>query len=70
MGPAGVLVPEGDAAALRARSRASAADAALRERLSARPGRARFRSEFAIPAYADKIASALNLHTRSLALGA
>jgi glycosyltransferase involved in cell wall biosynthesis len=67
MGPAGILVPEGDPDALMAALERVRDDAALRERLGA-AGRERFRREFAIPAYADKIASALNLHVRSVAL--
>ena len=67
MGPAGLLVPEGDADALREALERVRDDAQLRERL-ATAGRERFRNEFAIPAYADKIASALNLHARSVAL--
>jgi glycosyltransferase involved in cell wall biosynthesis len=69
MGLAGVLVPEGDAVSLRVAIARLRADAALRASLG-EAGKARFRSEFAIPVYADKIACALNLHTRSLALGA
>ncbi len=67
MGPAGILVPEGDAVALRDALERVRDDAQLCERL-ATAGRERFRNEFAIPAYADKIASALNLHARSVAL--
>lgn len=68
MGPAGLLVPEGDAGALREAIVRLRDDPPLRERLGAL-GRERFRSEFAIPAYADKIAAALRLHARHLALG-
>ncbi len=60
MGEAGVLVPEGDAAALADALRRLLGDAALRARL-AETGRERFHREFAIPAYADKIAAALQL---------
>jgi glycosyltransferase involved in cell wall biosynthesis len=66
MGPAGLLVPEGDAAALAGAVSRLIGDAGLRRRLGAM-GRVRFRREYAIPAYADKIATALNLHVRSLA---
>jgi glycosyltransferase involved in cell wall biosynthesis len=60
MGGAGVLVPEGDAAALADALRRLRDEAALRERL-AQAGRERFHREFAIPAYARKIAGALEL---------
>jgi glycosyltransferase involved in cell wall biosynthesis len=60
MGEAGVLVPEGDSAALAGALRRLRDDGALRERL-ATAGRERFRREFAIPAYARKIAAALEL---------
>lgn len=69
MGPAGVLVPEGDAAALSAAIARLRDDEPLRSSLGT-AGKERFRTEFAIPVYADKIARALNLHTRSLALDA
>jgi hypothetical protein len=42
-------------------------DATLRAELGS-AGRQRFQEEFAIPAYARKIAAALKLHERSLAL--
>jgi glycosyltransferase involved in cell wall biosynthesis len=61
IGEAGILVPEGDAEALTDALRRLRADAQLRERL-VETGRARFHREFAIPAYADKIALALGLH--------
>jgi glycosyltransferase involved in cell wall biosynthesis len=69
MGPAGVLVPEGDADALRDALVRLRDDQALRERLGA-AGRERFRQEFAIPAYSRKIGNALKLHERSVALDA
>jgi glycosyltransferase involved in cell wall biosynthesis len=64
MGDAGVLVPEGDATALADALRRLRDDSTLRERL-ATAGRERFRREFAIPAYADKIAAALGLRPSS-----
>jgi glycosyltransferase involved in cell wall biosynthesis len=67
MGPAGVLVPEGDADALRSALARLRDDTELRMRLGA-AGRERFRREFAIPAYARKIGNALKLHERSVAL--
>jgi glycosyltransferase involved in cell wall biosynthesis len=67
MGPTGLLVPEGDADALRNALEQLRDDPALRERLGA-AGRERFRQEFAIPAYARKIGTALKLHERSVAL--
>ncbi|HEU0302949.1 MAG TPA: glycosyltransferase family 4 protein [Gaiellaceae bacterium] len=69
MGPAGLLVPEGNPEALREALARLRDDAALRQRLGAL-GSERFRREFAIPAYAGKIAAALSLHLRSVALGA
>ena len=60
MGDAGVLVPEGDSSALAEALRRLCDDPELCSRLGAR-GRERFRREFAIPAYADKIATALDL---------
>jgi glycosyltransferase involved in cell wall biosynthesis len=63
VGEAGILVPEGDAGALAGALGRLRADAGLRQRLSDR-GRERFRREFAIPAYADKIAAALELRPR------
>ena len=65
MGDAGVLVPEGDAAALADALRRLREDAGLRSRLVER-GRERFREEFAIPAYAGKIAKALALKPREV----
>jgi glycosyltransferase involved in cell wall biosynthesis len=67
MGSAGLLVPEGDVDALRNALVRLRDHAALREQLGA-GGRKRFRAEFAIPAYARKIATALKLHERSVAL--
>ncbi len=67
MGPAGLLVPEGDPNALTAALARLRDNPALREQLGA-AGRERFRAEFAIPAYARKIANALKLHERSVAL--
>jgi len=60
LGEAGILVPEGDAGALADALRRLRDDPMLRERL-ADTGRERFDREFAIPAYADKIAAALEL---------
>ncbi len=65
MGDAGVLVPEGDDGALADALRRLREDAALRARLAER-GRERFRKEFAIPAYAGKIAKALALRPRDV----
>jgi glycosyltransferase involved in cell wall biosynthesis len=66
MGPAGVLVQENDAEALAEAIERLARDPGLRARLSA-AGRERFRAEFAIPVYADKIAAVIGLQPRSLA---
>ncbi len=66
MGPAGLIVPEDDAGALAQALRTLRDDPDLRARLGV-AGKDRFRREFAIPAYADKIAAALNLHVRSVA---
>ena len=60
MGEAGILVPERDAAALADALRRLHGDPALGARLAG-AGRERFHHEFAIPAYADKIALALRL---------
>ena len=65
VGEAGILVPEGDAHALAEALRRLRHDAALHERL-AETGRERFRREFAIPAYADKIAASLGLAPREV----
>jgi glycosyltransferase involved in cell wall biosynthesis len=67
MGPAGLLVPERDPAALAEALERLRDDQSLRDRLGA-SGKERFRRQFAIPAYADKIAAALNLHLRPVAL--
>ena len=66
MGPAGILVQENDPEALVEAIERLADDEALRARLSA-AGRERFRAEFAVPVYADKIAAVLGLRARSLA---
>jgi glycosyltransferase involved in cell wall biosynthesis len=60
IGDAGILVPEGDPDALADALKRLRDDASLRERFAA-AGRERFNREFAIPAYADKIAAALEL---------
>ena len=65
MGEAGVLVPEGDADVLADALRRLRDDPDLRLRL-AEAGRERFRREFAIPAYADKIAASLGLRSRDV----
>jgi glycosyltransferase involved in cell wall biosynthesis len=59
-GEAGIVIPENDVGALADALRRLHDDPALRERL-ATAGRERFHREFAIPAYADKIAAALEL---------
>ncbi|HST24934.1 MAG TPA: glycosyltransferase family 4 protein [Gaiellaceae bacterium] len=64
MGDAGLIVPEGDPDALAAAIRRLHDDPALGASL-AETGRERFHREFAIPAYADKIAAALELAPRS-----
>jgi glycosyltransferase involved in cell wall biosynthesis len=69
MGPAGLVVPEGDDGALAEALRRLRDDPDLRARLAA-AGPPRFRSEFAVPAYADKIGTALGLPPRQLASGA
>jgi glycosyltransferase involved in cell wall biosynthesis len=69
MGRAGLLVPEGDEGALTDALARLRDDPELRKRLGT-AGRERFHREFAIPAYARKIAAALNLHVRSVALDA
>jgi glycosyltransferase involved in cell wall biosynthesis len=60
VGDAGILVPEADVGALADALRRLRDDPGVREHL-AEAGRERFHREFAIPAYADKIASALGL---------
>ena len=69
MGPAGLLVPENDPAALAVALLRLHDDQPLRERLGL-AGRERFRREFAIPAYATKLATALGLSVRPLASNA
>ena len=69
MGSAGVLVPEGDVVALEDALTRLRDDPELRAQLAA-AGSERFRTEFAIPAYAAKIAAALKLHERWLGLTA
>jgi glycosyltransferase involved in cell wall biosynthesis len=69
IGPAGLVVPEEDPEALAEALRRLRGDADLRARLAA-AGPPRFHREFAIPAYADKIATALGLPPRPLASGA
>jgi glycosyltransferase involved in cell wall biosynthesis len=63
LGPAGLVVPEGDAGALAEALRRLRDDPELRARLGAE-GRDRFRREFAIPVYADRIAASLRLRPR------
>ena len=63
LGPAGLVVPENDAPALADALRRLRDDLELRTGL-AEAGPPRFRAEFAIPAYADKIAAALGLLPR------
>jgi glycosyltransferase involved in cell wall biosynthesis len=63
LGDAGLLVPEGDAQALADAIARLRDDAGLRAGLVEK-GRERFRREFAIPAYAAKIAAALQLDPR------
>ncbi len=66
LGPAGLVVPEADEDALARALRRLRDEPELRARLAA-AGPPRFRREFAIPAYAAKIASALGLEERSSA---
>ena len=68
MGPAGIVVPEADEQALAEALLRLRDDPDLRARLAA-AGPPRFRSEFAVPAYADKIAIGLGLPPRQLASG-
>jgi glycosyltransferase involved in cell wall biosynthesis len=63
LGPAGLVVPEDDAEALAAALARLRDDPALRERLG-EEGRNRFRREFSIPVYADRIAASLRLRPR------
>ena len=63
MGPAGIVVPEGDADALASALLRLRDDASLRAELAA-AGPPRFRQHFAVPAYADRIAAALSLRPR------
>ena len=63
IGPAGLVVPEGDAETLAAAVQHLDQDPRLRNCLSI-AGRRRFDEEFAIPAYGRKIASALGLAPR------
>jgi glycosyltransferase involved in cell wall biosynthesis len=63
MGPAGLVVPEGDAAALAQAIDRLRGNPALRAQLGAE-GRKRFDNEFAIPAYARKIARAMHVEER------
>jgi glycosyltransferase involved in cell wall biosynthesis len=65
IGEAGVLVPEGDPAALADALQRLRDDPDLRGRL-AEAGRERFQREFAIPVYADKLARSLALRPRVL----
>jgi glycosyltransferase involved in cell wall biosynthesis len=60
IGPAGIVVPEGDVSAIAAALLRLMGDPALRREL-AEQGRQRFTAEFAVPAYARKIAQALLL---------
>ena len=64
MGPAGLVVAEGDAGLLADALARLADDEPLRTRLAA-AGPPRFTREFAIDAYADKIAAALRLRPRA-----
>jgi glycosyltransferase involved in cell wall biosynthesis len=66
MGAAGLLVPEGDADALAGAVLRLRDEPELRSSLAA-AGPPRFRREFAIPAYAAKLATALRLPVRQLA---
>lgn len=63
VGPAGLIVPENDAPALAAALRRLRDEPLLHHRF-AEEGRARFEREFSIPAYARKIAAALDLKPR------
>ena len=63
VGPAGLVVPEGDAEALTAAFIRLEQDSDLRARLAG-AGPPRFTREFAVPAYAARIADALSLRPR------
>jgi glycosyltransferase involved in cell wall biosynthesis len=65
VGDAGVIVPEGDVEALAGALLRLRDDTRLRERLAA-AGPPRFEREFAIPAYAARIARALQLRPREV----
>ncbi len=67
IGPAGIVVPENDPTALARAIRKLSESSALRERLGAE-GKRRFDEEFAIPAYARKIAAALQLEPRAVSI--
>ena len=69
MGPAGLLVPEGDAEALAGALQRLRDEPEFRSNLAAE-GPHRFRREFSIPAYAAKLATALDLRVRQLASSA
>jgi glycosyltransferase involved in cell wall biosynthesis len=68
MGDAGILVPEADPSVLADALRRLREDPELRSRLGER-ARDRFRREFAIPSYADKIARALQLTAKDVREG-
>ena len=63
VGPAGLIVPEGDAQSLAAAIRRLDQESDLLEEFSL-AGRNRFSAEFSISAYARKIAASLNLQER------
>jgi glycosyltransferase involved in cell wall biosynthesis len=68
VGDGGLVVPEGDAAAIATAVLRLRSEAGLAAGLGS-AGLRRYREEFSIPAYAGKIASALGLHPRTVALG-